>query len=1382
MTIDTACSGALIGIDLAMRYLQTREISSAIVAGANLYCSPEHVMDHYMGANGAASLSGKCHTFDEKADGYIKAEAVNMVYLKRLDDAIRDKDPIRAIIRGTATNSDGWTAGIASPNSTAQSAAIRQAYKNAGITDLSQTSYVEFHGTGTRAGDSIEANGVASVFTPYQAVGKPLRIGSVKSNIGHSEPAAGLSGLLKTVLSLEKGIIPGNPTFITPSPKIDFEKLRVWTSRTATPWPDVPVRRASINSFGYGGSNAHIIVDEAKLLGQNHVSSYIDDDDEDLFTEEVTSRPYLLALSANDEKSLQAQLSTLDRHLSDPAVSVKLRNLAYTLSEKRSRHYHRGYLVANGTDLDLQAFAHNNIREETPKIGFIFTGQGAQWPEMGRDLLGMFPLAAKTVRHLDEVLQGSHSPPSWSLYEELVNPRSAEHLRLPEISQPLVTALQLAILALFTAAGVSCRGVVGHSSGEIAAAVAAGYLTSEQAIKIAYYRGKATSGAKYEEPLGMLAAGLGADAVRPYLDGLSVQIACINSPQGVTLSGKKTELVEAEKRLKDDKHFARLLLVDAAYHSRHMTAVADEYLNLLEKHVEWPKASTRSNDVVMFSSTTGKIVTEAPGPGYWVKNMVSPVLFSGAVTDMISQDVDGVDYLVEIGPSNALSGPVNQIKKAASSSIEYTSAWKRGSEAVQTLLETAGKLFTVGYPIRLAAFNEDEELSAPLFISDLPNYSWDHSVKYWHESESSIDWRYRKFVYHDLLGSKILGTPWTRPVWKNVLRLGDVTWIKDHLLGDSVVFPAAGYIAMAIEAIFQKTKATGRVSEETAINQLTYKLRNVAFPRMLTLDNHAGTKILLTLEPCMSTKESWHEFTISSIAKDGSGALEEHCNGLVSIGEHAKQIATDADVGPLKHAVPGAVWYKAMRDVGYFFGPAFQSCEEIEAAADSRHCRAIIKLGTPESRYPQNQYAMHPAAIDGCLQIATVALNQGHRSDIDTLMPPRLLDNLVIFPQSDADTRGIVASEAIWSGVGRPDDNKRYVSDIRTFSEGSNDMLFHLQGLGYHAINATADKPHVFTQVVWGEDVDFLTPGQVASVLKGVPAADGDELTLARIAKAVSIVAHKRPSARILEVGLDDGPDAGQSLWIDRLRSRAGQIAEGCAYRFSTPSQNAGFSAREKYSAEGNIEYAVHDADGPFSTADTADRFDVIIVKTTHPTTSLKNILDGAQSLVTDKGYLILVDDGTKTSQNGTYPDFSPAMPSTNFYQGTNGEVVASSDLALQGLETVPDVATRGQLKLLYLGIRGEEKEAPSVKDAKVHLVHFSTPDGSTDASKDKLATHGWDVVEHTLPLDKIPGGSTVLVVDEMFAPVLSNFNDDQFTALRELLERECRVLWVTMG
>lgn len=1084
--------------------------------------------------------------------------------------------------------------------------------------------------TGTRAGDVVEANSVASVFTEWQSPNKPLRIGSVKSNIGHSEPAAGLSALIKTVLSLEKGIIPGNPTFINPTPKIDFEKLRIWTSRITTPW-NVSHRRASVNSFGYGGSNAHVVIDEAIGVVQHHVSSYLRDDD--LFAESTTKRPYLLTFSASNEKSLDGHLSVLGKHLSDPLVGVHLRDLAYTLNEKRSRHYNRGFFISAETDLDLDRLVRGSARENTPKIGFVFTGQGAQWPEMGKGLLDKFPLAAQTVKYLDEVLQSAFDPPTWTLYDQLVNPCSDKQLRLPQISQPTVTALQLAILAIYKAAGVSCHGVVGHSSGEIAAAVAANLLTPEQAIKIAYYRGKATSAIEYEVPLGMMAAGIGAKAIQPYLNHTSIQIACINSPQSVTLSGNKAELIKVERILKDDGHFARLLQVDAAYHSKHMIPVAEKYRHLLEKHVEWHECA-KADGPVMFSSTKGEKVFGDLGPIYWVTNMMSTVLFSQAVNHMITQEKDAVDYMIEIGPSNALSGPIKQIMKASSTTIEYNAAWKRGSAdvAVQTLLESAGKLYNTGYPIRLAAFNEDDEANPPLFISDLPNYAWNHSIKYWHESESSVDWRFRKFVYHDLIGSKILGSPWSQPVWKNFLKISEVTWIEDHVVGGGVILPAAGYIAMAIEAIFQKQKATGRLPETTAVDQITYQLRDVTFPHMLSFDKNRGTKVLLALNPCSSTRESWHEFTISSISPDDSGVQEDHCTGLVSIGDHYKPDAPEEDVVDLKQPISGQVWYKALRNIGLNFGSRFHTTLQVESEAHSRKSRTIVNLETPESRYSQSPYPMHPAVIDGCLQATVAGIANGLHSSMKDLTIPALIDNLVIFPRPSGTTRGVASSETMWTGAGRPDDVKRLMSNINVYAEGTKELIFHLKGMRYHVLDAASDSPHAFSQVVWAEDIDFLTPKSLGNLLKGV-STDEEVVSLARVAKLASLVAHKRPTANFLEIVLED---ASSSLWIDRLREQAGPIANGCAYRLSLSSENALTQAMEKYSEKSNIDYVVHEGDGPFG-GKNEEKHDIILLRTSHITAALKDNLERAQRALTSKGFLVVLQESQPSLQNGLF-------------------------------------------------------------------------------------------------------------------------------------------------
>ncbi|KAJ6190988.1 polyketide synthase [Penicillium mononematosum] len=1347
MTIDTACSGTLTGVDIASRYLQTREINGAIVAGANIYLSPEHVMDHHFGANGTASLSGKCHTFDAKADGYIKAEAVNMVYLKRLDDALRDGDPIRAVLRGTATGSDGWTAGIASPNSQAQATAVRQAYANAGISDLSLTSYIECHGTGTKAGDVIEVNGIASVFSKHRTPDNPLRIGSVKSNIGHSEPAAGISGLLKTILALERGVIPGNPTFLTPNPNIDFDKLCLRPSQATTNWPAVPFRRASVNSFGYGGSNAHVIVDAATGLSK-HVTSYTPESD-DIFADDAgPERPYLLVLSANDENSLRAQVTSLDKHLSDPAVGVKIRDLAHTLSNHRTRHYHRGYLIANSNSIDVDDVTMGTPRSDPPRIGFVFTGQGAQWVQMGKDLI-TFPVAKRELEHLDNVLGNLSEPPQWSLIDKLVNPQSAEDLRDPELSQPLVTALQLAILAVLDGSGVKCSSVVGHSSGEIAAAVMAGRITAEQAIKIAYYRGKATSNAQFETEVGMLATGLGAESVQPYLKTTSIQIACINSPDSVTLSGVRSELQTVEQKIKADGHFARLLLVNAAYHSRHMNVVADEYQTLLERHVNWQQPSFKS--ATMISSTSGEIVEDDLGPSYWVRNMVSPVLFSQAIQRMISPS-DGVDLLIEIGPSNALSGPINQIKKAVSSSVDYIPSWKRGADALNAMLGLAGQLFIIGCPIQLAQVNKDTEAAAPSLIVDLPNYPWNHATKYWQESEASSDWRFRKFAHHDLLGTKVLGTPWTQPVWKKAIKVDDLPWLRDHKLGDSVVFPASGYIAMAIEAIFQKAKSLGRIPDTASVNQVSYKLRNITFFRALTVDEESGnTQIMLSLNPCTSTKDSWHEFKISSISKE---VVNDHCQGLVSLSEEGIQVGPASDLLPLLHSTPASTWYKAMRDVGYSFGPSFQQQLQIESTAGQRSNRATVSLLEPQSKTPQSLYSMHPVSIDSCFQAGAPSVWAGHRSSVNILMLPATIDDLTVMAQASSPETGLAVADAEYTGVGRHDDPRRLKSNVKVYDPANGNLLFRLSGLHYHSLDATVERhaAHTYTCLEWQPDVSFLSDNKLDTLLEAAEFSSSTAQAVAKIGQVVNLVAHKNPRLRLFELSLIDKPE---SVWLDCVKPVASDIATDLEYRLSLPSQNSALSAQSKYGSS-NVEFGLHDIDAPFSEMEDRDTYEIIILKASpcHPPST--SHIEKARNHLSHRCFLFVVYDTS-----------------------TAGESLSKHD-GLESTSTAQPPKDAGELQIASFEST-IAKEAPQPR-VPLHVTHFKASNGLKSRTLSDLVENGWEVIEHFLPFNDVPENGTVVVLDEMHSPVMSNLSDEQFESFRNLVQRQCRILWVTRG
>ncbi|RYP67662.1 hypothetical protein DL771_007129 [Monosporascus sp. 5C6A] len=1362
MTIDTACSGSLVALDVACRYLRTREVDGAIVAGCNLYLSPEHNMD--VGPmKGASSLSGKCHTFDVKADGYIKAEGVNAVMVKRLPDALRDGDPIRAVILGTATNSDGNTPGIASPSPEAQAAAIRAAYANAGITNFNDTTYIECHGTGTQAGDPTEVGGIASVFAPTRNPDQPLIIGSVKSNIGHSEPAAGISGLIKAILSLETGTIFGNPTFITPNPKIDFKGQKVFATRTAMPWPAGARKRASVNSFGYGGSNAHVVLESAEQYLQdqqalNYVFSHLAEradffgDDDLSSVTKVAKQPQLLVFSANDEASLRGYVKLLRKHLINPSVKADLRDLAFTLSEKRSLHFNRAFLLTDRVALDEGALVLGKKSPETPKIGFVFTGQGAQWSQMGKALVGTFPTTKDFLNHLDNILQTTVVPPSWSLLDELVEARSPGLLRQPEFSQPLCTALQLAILTVLEDWGIAPHSVVGHSSGEIVAAYAAGYLTKEDAIKVAYYRGlaaKQLSGeADSTKGVGMLAVGLGAGAVLPYLESYRglVHIACFNSPSSVTLSGKVDKLAEVMATLVGESHFARMLQVDLAYHSPFMEEISNLYESLLQQDFRAPE---KKGPVRMFSSVFGAEMGQSANVAYWKSNMNSAVRFEQAMKAMLT-DPDSPDFLIEIGPSGALSGPLAQIKKAlpgGGADIQYVAAWARGPTAIKSLYEVAGKLFISGGEVSLASVNRDESWR-PSTIIDLPNYAWNHSTQYWYENDASKDWRYRLFPHHDLLGSKILGTPWQLPSFKKTLKLADVPWLKDHKMGPEIVFPAAGFIAMAIEAIRQSTEALRTLENKILPTNYHYKLRDITFPRALVLeDSDEAAKVMLALNPRAGAKDSWHEFKISSQVE---GAWLENCRGLIKIEETTPETSTtfEGTVEPLVDPVPGSLWYKAMHDIGYNFGPLFQKHLEVESLLGARESRSLVDLTSPTSEYPQSWYPMHPAVIDGSFQSCAPSLWVGDRPGINAVLVPAIIDELAIYPVEKASGKGIATTTSQYVGLGLPESTKNYKSNAVVRDTETGDLLFKLTGLRYHKLD-TQESPyssHIYSRVLWKPDVTHLTQKGVSTLL-----AKEDVL-----GEFIDLVAHKFPNLNVLEVSTI--PSEATSVWFEDSKADPAIRAASRAVQFSSCDASAVVAAEEKYGSKSNRTFTVLDvASNPEKLQAPEETFDLVIVRTpTQSAEAQRRVIKNARTLVSDGGYVLLQE------QTATDSDVSAVSSSSGF----------AKSFALAPKE--------GSAHLL---IASSEDSAPA---QRIELVHFSDPTDVTNEVASELTKLGWQITEAGKQLiggeAKQEGHKTILVLSDLSAPVLPTMTDYQWKLLKTTLASDNQVLWVTTG
>ncbi|KAF2177304.1 ketoacyl-synt-domain-containing protein [Zopfia rhizophila CBS 207.26] len=1339
MTIDTACSGSLVGLDVACHYLASGEINGALVAGANLYLSPEHNMDSGS-MKGASSLSGRCHTFDKKADGYIKAEAINCVMLKRLSDAERDGDPIRAIIRGTATNSDGKTPGIASPSSEAQAMATRAAYANAGITDFSATGYIEMHGTGTQAGDPQEVKGVASVFAASRSKCSPLIMGSIKSNIGHSGPAAGISGLMKAILAVEKGRIPGNPTFIDPNPNIYSEGSRVRTTRYTISWPaQNGFRRASVNSFGYGGSNAHIIIDQVPNEKQNFISSFGDGVDDLLADEVAVSRQHVLLFSANDESSIKAYTESLRKHLLNPRVSVELSSLAYTLSERRTRNFHRGYIVTKGLPLEPTSIVYGKKKSEMPRIGFIFTGQGAQWSQMGRSLIQNFVEARAVIERLDK------------------EPRKASRAGI------LSAACHCAAdrhLRVFRTWGIHAEAAVGHSSGEIAAAYAAGLLSEENAIKAAYYRGYAATATREAQPtkMGMMAVGLGAQGVRPYIakaasvnpGSKAVSIACYNSPNSVTLSGTVDSLDAVRTELVADKHFARMLQVDMAYHSPFMGTAGKKYVRCLEAEA-FCTTDVQNAETKMFSSMERNYTNRPVDIAYWKSNMVQPVLFEQALKQMLSGK-DSPNFLIEIGPSGALAGPTSQVKKelpGGGSDVQYCSAMTRGKDAENAIFDVAGRLFVAGHNTDFTTVNNIQK--SQKILTDLPNYAWNHGTDYWYESEASQDWRNRKFPHHDLLGSKVLGTAWQAPVWKKTLKLEDLPWLKDHRLGPEIVFPGAGYMCMAIEAMMQTDAVLRTQTGEDLKHKQQIRLRNVSFDRALVLEEGKETRIMLTLTPFAGQKDSWYSWVVRSLVE---GSWIDHCKGQVRIEKDVKIVANSSDIAPLQHPSPGTLWYKSMSDVGYNFGKSFQKLQFVETTSGPRQCRSQVHLNPPASEYLQSEYPMHPAAFDGCMQSCAPGLWRDIKSSVNAVLVPAIIDDVVIRTGIQGSDRGISVSQSLFAGPGRTDMTKNYSSNTKIYDPETGNLIFKLTGLRYHMIDFqdTPYAAHLYSRLVWGPDVT-LSP------------------------QASDLIVHKKSNAKVVEALLM--PQDYSSVWLEGLSSKSkAQNAFG-SYSLLTNDASAVVAAQSKYEAIPRTTFQLLDLSKPFdseleeSLQDT-DLFILRLPSGAHANITL--IMENVGKMLRTDGHLLLLE------QSGVW-EVDSAEGLVNGGPVTNGFIYDSEEtFKANGFDIIYtlDCAISASLSHGYLAIRSMQENAsvPLLLD----VVHFSKPGQICSRITEALAGHSWDIseIDFAQPLDRIRKDATILVISELETPQLPILNPEQWTAVQQLLQMRNRIMWVS--
>jgi myxalamid-type polyketide synthase MxaC len=707
LVVDTACSSSLVAAHLACQSLRNRECNLALVAGVNLFLRPESTIT--FSKLQMMATDGRCKTFDSRADGFVRGEGCGVIVLKRLSEAVADGDRILALIQSSAVNQDGRTNGLTAPNGLSQQNVIRQALAN-GRVSAEQITYVETHGTGTKLGDPIEVEALAEVIGKRTPDSRPCILGSVKANIGHLEAAAGIAGLIKTILVLQNELIPHQLHVKQLNPLIELENSRfeIPTAKRKYPRQENFPRFAGVSSFGFGGTNAHIILSETPLDQVVEIPS--------------SPAPHILALSARSDESLRELVNAYQAYLSSTESS--LNDILFTANRHRTHHDKRLTIVGS-TSADLIEKIHVFQRkEEHPDIAhgqvvpsgerglvFVFSGQGPQWANMGCELLQTEPVFHQKILEIDECL---NQLVSWSLVDELLAPEENSRLSETEVAQPAIFAIQLALTALWKSWGINPEAVVGHSVGEIAAAHVAGVLSLEDAVRVVYHRSRLMQRLTGQGKMAALGVTREkAEVIASQYDGLSV--GAVNSPVSNVLSGNAEALEEIVAALTKDKIFARMLPVNYAFHSPVMDSLTAELTDALKG------ISPRPAAIALYSTVRGERAKEGDyGAAYWAKNIRQPVLFEPAIRALTGR---GYNTFLEVSPHPVLSESISQTLGSKTNGLIVPSL-RRNQPERSVMLRSLGTLFTRGFPVKW------EALYPMGRIVDLPPYPWQNQ-RYW---------------------------------------------------------------------------------------------------------------------------------------------------------------------------------------------------------------------------------------------------------------------------------------------------------------------------------------------------------------------------------------------------------------------------------------------------------------------------------------------------------------------------------------------------------------------------------------------------------------------------------------------------------------------------
>lgn len=929
IAIDTACSSSLVAVDLACKSLWNGECRTALAGGVNVILNPESYVIYCRLS--MLSRDGRCKAFDARGDGFVKAEGAGVVVLKRLSLALKDQDPIYALIRGSRVNQDGHTPGITVPNRESQERLLKQVYEQAHVAAADVT-YFEAHGPGTRVGDPVEAEAIGTVLGEYRAPDHHIYLGSVKSNIGHLEAAAGIAGLIKTALVIKHRIIPPNLHFKEPNPDIDFEKLRLKVPLEITPWPEGRPVLGSVNSFGFGGTNAHVLLSSAPESEPPRIAR-----------QGSPPRDYeILAISAHNRDSLYAYAGSVRDELAGPRwEAVSLHDICRTAGRKRFHHPHRLCLVA-GSKGQLAAQLNTFLNGETApgmssgqaqpqhkiKTAFVFSGQGPQWWAMGRELFRKEPVFREAILRCHELLREYSD---WSLLDELNAEEKNSRLDRTAIAQPAIFALQAALTALWESWGIRPQAVVGHSVGEVAAAYAAGVLPLEDALRVIYHRGrcmdKASSAGK------MLAVGMGPRDVQPYLEGKTekVSVAAINSPDSVTLSGDADPLEEIRDALNGNGIFARFLPVNYAFHSHHMEGMRDDLLESIQGiRIQKPRLG-------IYSTVSGRPAESGDfEPEYWWRNIRRTVNFAAAVEGLLDEETN---VFIEVGPNPVLSSAVTECLLRRDRRGWVFPSLRRKDPEHMTMLSTLGGLHTLGVKVDWSVIYPEAGPPVPF-----PKYAWSHE-SCWHQTE------HNRVYIHGPDGNPLLGQRLSGPAlsWENEVNAWMLRYLNDHRIQGQTLLPGTAFIEIALAA------ARSMAGDGPAV------LENLKFQKAVFLSDGNNVSVLTNYDA-----ESLM-IQVHSRQNDGSSAWQLNASGRILPPQQARRSSEPLEEirGRLKTRLDAEACYRKFVRSGIEYGPSFRGIRQLFSGEEE----SLAEIAVPEClKDDLGRYEFHPAVLDACLQ------------------------------------------------------------------------------------------------------------------------------------------------------------------------------------------------------------------------------------------------------------------------------------------------------------------------------------------------------------------------------------------------------------------------------